>query len=289
MCIFPLSITHRLCSWFWSATYLSNCHIKPRRIFLCRHGETPDNVEGRIGGDCLLTNKGKAFGVALDHFLQQVLTAEEKAKLVWVCSRPLAKCSRIYSPVFHSIRSLHLEPILFCLLLISFSFRLPVGLDFNSTSHKGNCIVLGWCLASFSNPFTQWIICWVPRWVGWLVLVDCATSSSSLLVVLEGFTYKEISNFFPNEFIERMKDKLRYRLLFLISELSQWTSIPKTLRYPHGGESYVDLCNRLHPIILEVERMTSAVLIVTHHGPIKVLYSYFANLLQSQVIMLFLF
>lgn len=40
--------------------YLMNIHITPRSIYLCRHGESDLNVNGRIGGDSGLTPNGKA-------------------------------------------------------------------------------------------------------------------------------------------------------------------------------------------------------------------------------------
>uniref|UniRef100_A0AAQ4NZZ1 6-phosphofructo-2-kinase/fructose-2,6-biphosphatase 4a n=1 Tax=Gasterosteus aculeatus aculeatus TaxID=481459 RepID=A0AAQ4NZZ1_GASAC len=50
--------------------YLMNIHITPRSIYLCRHGESELNVNGRIGGDSGLTPRGKEFGKKLSQFLQ---------------------------------------------------------------------------------------------------------------------------------------------------------------------------------------------------------------------------
>lgn len=76
----------------------------------------------------------------------------------------------------------------------------------------------------------------------------------------EGLTYEEIHDKYPAEFEERLKDKLRYR-------------------YPGiGGESYMDVINRLRPVITEVERITDNVLIITHRVVARVLLGYFLNL-----------
>ncbi|KAE9408479.1 bifunctional 6-phosphofructo-2-kinase/fructose-2,6-bisphosphate 2-phosphatase [Gymnopus androsaceus JB14] len=40
------------------AFYLMNLHIRPRNIFFSRHGESQYNVEGKIGGDSLLSPRG---------------------------------------------------------------------------------------------------------------------------------------------------------------------------------------------------------------------------------------
>lgn len=39
--------------------YLMNIHVQPRTIYLCRHGESTDNMEGRLGGDSGLSVRGR--------------------------------------------------------------------------------------------------------------------------------------------------------------------------------------------------------------------------------------
>lgn len=39
--------------------YLMNIHVQPRTIYLCRHGESTDNMEGRLGGDSGLSLRGR--------------------------------------------------------------------------------------------------------------------------------------------------------------------------------------------------------------------------------------
>lgn len=39
--------------------YLMNIHVHSHSIYLCRHGESDHNVEGRIGGDSELSPQGK--------------------------------------------------------------------------------------------------------------------------------------------------------------------------------------------------------------------------------------
>lgn len=53
---------------------------------------------------------------------------------------------------------------------------------------------------------------------------------------LDGMTYSDIQNKYPDIWNERMKDKLHFR-------------------YPGaGGESYIDVIQRVKPIIIEVSR-----------------------------------
>jgi broad specificity phosphatase PhoE/adenylylsulfate kinase-like enzyme len=72
--------------------------------------------------------------------------------------------------------------------------------------------------------------------------------------VCDGMTYAEIRRRFPDEFAARTTDKLGYR-------------------YPRG-ESYVDVIQRLDPVILEIERHELPILIVGHQGILRALYAY---------------
>lgn len=76
----------------------------------------------------------------------------------------------------------------------------------------------------------------------------------------EGLTYQEIQQEYPEEFEERLHDKLLYR-------------------YPGiGGESYFDVINRLRTVITELERITDNVLLICHRVVARVLLGYFLNL-----------
>lgn len=44
--------------------YLMNIHVQPRTIYLCRHGESTDNLEGWLGGDAGLSPRGKQVRAA---------------------------------------------------------------------------------------------------------------------------------------------------------------------------------------------------------------------------------
>lgn len=59
-----------------------NLHITARPIFLTRHGESMDNVLGRIGGDPALSPRGEAYAPKLAEFLHKRLK-QEPAASVW--------------------------------------------------------------------------------------------------------------------------------------------------------------------------------------------------------------
>ncbi|XP_053544339.1 6-phosphofructo-2-kinase/fructose-2,6-bisphosphatase 3 isoform X2 [Ictalurus punctatus] len=49
--------------------YLMNIHVQPRSIYLCRHGESQHNLQGRLGGDSGLSTRGRKFAGALSKFV----------------------------------------------------------------------------------------------------------------------------------------------------------------------------------------------------------------------------
>ncbi|PCH00422.1 Bifunctional 6-phosphofructo-2-kinase/fructose-2, 6-bisphosphate 2-phosphatase [Penicillium occitanis (nom. inval.)] len=51
--------------------YIQNLHIKPRSIWLSRHGESEYNLTGKIGGDSDISTRGEAYARALPGLLKQ--------------------------------------------------------------------------------------------------------------------------------------------------------------------------------------------------------------------------
>lgn len=51
--------------------YLMNIHITPRSIYLTRHGESLLNVQGRIGGDSDLSDRGWQYARILAEFIEE--------------------------------------------------------------------------------------------------------------------------------------------------------------------------------------------------------------------------
>jgi broad specificity phosphatase PhoE/predicted kinase len=61
--------------------FLINIHPAQRRVWLTRHGETPFNLEGRIGGDPELGARGRAYAQSLATFMQRQTDADKL--VVW--------------------------------------------------------------------------------------------------------------------------------------------------------------------------------------------------------------
>ncbi|MDP2435074.1 MAG: 6-phosphofructo-2-kinase/fructose-2,6-bisphosphatase [archaeon] len=73
--------------------------------------------------------------------------------------------------------------------------------------------------------------------------------------ICDGLTYDEVEIKFPDEFTHRSNNKLGYR-------------------YPRG-ESYIDVIQRLEPVIFELERQRNPVLVIGHQAVLRCLFAYF--------------
>ncbi|KAF9608330.1 hypothetical protein IFM89_009020 [Coptis chinensis] len=139
--------------------FLVNTHLTPRPILLTRHGESRDNVRGRIGGDTVISDSGEVYAKKLANFVEKRLKSERTAS-IWTST--LQKMILTASPI-----------------------------------------------------------------VGFPKCRSCK------------------------------KDKLRYR-------------------YPRG-ESYLDVIQRLEPVIIEHERQRAPVVVISHQAVLRALYAYFAD------------
>ncbi|GFZ01579.1 fructose-2,6-bisphosphatase [Actinidia rufa] len=61
--------------------FLVNTHLTPRPILLTRHGESRDNVRGRIGGDSGLSDTGEIYAKKLANFVEKRLKNERTASI----------------------------------------------------------------------------------------------------------------------------------------------------------------------------------------------------------------
>ncbi|XP_010457873.1 PREDICTED: 6-phosphofructo-2-kinase/fructose-2,6-bisphosphatase isoform X1 [Camelina sativa] len=168
--------------------FLVNTHLTPRPILLTRHGESMDNVRGRIGGDSVISESGKLYAKKLASFVEKRLKSE-KAASIWT-----------------------------------------------STLQRTN--------------LTASSIVGFPK-VQWRALDEINAG------VCDGMTYEEVKKNMPEEYESRQKDKLRYR-------------------FPRG-ESYLDVIQRLEPVIVELERQRAPVVVISHQAVLRALYAYFAD------------
>tara|TARA_B110000208_G_C11787244_1_gene436048 strand:- start:1707 stop:3095 length:1389 start_codon:yes stop_codon:yes gene_type:complete len=78
----------------------------------------------------------------------------------------------------------------------------------------------------------------------------------------DGMTYAEIREAAPTEMEAREKYKLSYR-------------------YPRG-ESYLDVIERVAPVIHALEQSTAPVLVIAHQGILRIIYAYFKNIPREE-------
>lgn len=63
--------------------FLTNLHIKPRSIWLSRHGESEYNLEGKIGGDANLSPRGFQYAKMLPELLRQSGLPTDAPLTIW--------------------------------------------------------------------------------------------------------------------------------------------------------------------------------------------------------------
>ncbi|KIW35578.1 hypothetical protein, variant 1 [Cladophialophora immunda] len=63
--------------------YLTNLHIKPRSIWLSRHGESEYNLEGKIGGDANLSERGERYAKMLPELVKRSGLPKDAPLTIW--------------------------------------------------------------------------------------------------------------------------------------------------------------------------------------------------------------
>ncbi|KAL2441401.1 Fructose-2,6-bisphosphatase [Exophiala dermatitidis] len=63
--------------------YLTNLHIKPRSIWLSRHGESEYNLEGKIGGDANLSERGQRYAKMLPDLVRRSGLPKDAPLTIW--------------------------------------------------------------------------------------------------------------------------------------------------------------------------------------------------------------
>ncbi|KAF9048470.1 6-phosphofructo-2-kinase-domain-containing protein [Panaeolus papilionaceus] len=80
------------------AFYLMNLHLKPRSIYLSRHGESQFNVEGKIGGDSLLSPHGMQYAEALPALIKDNIGDAQLTVWTSTLRRTIQTASRLDFP-----------------------------------------------------------------------------------------------------------------------------------------------------------------------------------------------
>ncbi|EEP78388.1 6-phosphofructo-2-kinase 1 [Uncinocarpus reesii 1704] len=208
--------------------YLLNFNLSPRQIWISRTGESLDDVSGRIGGDSQLSEHGVRYARALAAFIDfrrgmWELARKTKAKSSHFPPRP----GDSTPPNPQRSLSIVENDLNFCVWSSMMQRSIQTVQFFNEDKYD----------------------------VKEMRMLNELNAGK-----MEGMTYEEIREKYPEDYASRRRQKLHYR-------------------YPGvGGEGYLDVINRLRAVIIEVERMTDHVLLVGHRSVARVLLAYFLGL-----------
>lgn len=301
-----------------TANYLLSFNLTEKLIILSRSGESLDNQNGKIGGDSSLTKRGKAFSKCFSRWIDDLVSQYTQDKIEQTKLEDIYKidyyneitrftlkgleenedntkkerrssstglkehsentsvdggCDRITN----NKRFVRKHEIISDDLYFDKNEEAIVDSDdddgndnidnYDSNSDEssdeseyGNCNLSIWTsrmkrTIETSNYFSQWKYS-IKRFK---MLDQQETSEFS------GMTYNEILRKYPEEFERRLEDKINYC-------------------YPGpGGESYLQVIDRLKPLIMEIERLkNSNLLIISHRVILRILLGYFLNLNRKQ-------
>ncbi|KAI9815790.1 MAG: hypothetical protein M1827_002186 [Pycnora praestabilis] len=231
-------VSHQIRGFISAQTvyYLLNFNLSARQIWITRHGESTDNVNGKIGGNSDLSENGHRYAQALTRFVNHERKAwdvHQKEKALMTHFPPRKGDTTPPNPEY----SLH------------------DGDD--RPSEKSFCV---WTSMLKRSIQTAEYFDEEEFDIKQMKMLDELNAG-----IMEGMTYEEIRVKYEDEYYLRKRDKLHYR-------------------YPGaGGEGYLDIINRLRPVIVEVERMTDHVLLVGHRSIARVLLAYFMGLKRAEV------
>ncbi|CAO3617750.1 unnamed protein product [Cunninghamella blakesleeana] len=215
--------------------YLMNFNLSERQIFVTRHGQSTDNLEDRIGGDASLTPLGKKYAKALERFI-----SKQRKEFAY----ELAK-NRYEQDIELG------------------NYDSSTSNDDDDDDKTPEEIIESHAKSNYKSQFTVWTSM-LKRSMETAENFNVEEYDIKNIRFLneinsgsrEGMTYDEIRQQFPEEFKARQENKLYYR-------------------YPGmGGESYIDVIQRLQSMIIELERMTQSCLIITHRVVLRIMLGY---------------
>ncbi|KAF4556763.1 6-phosphofructo-2-kinase-like protein [Elsinoe fawcettii] len=229
--------------------YLLNFNLAPRQIWITRHGMSQDNISGRIGGDSDLAAEGQAYARSLAKFMDVQRKEWEVRQYHKLTHSHFPPQPGDTTPPIPHYTTTNLQPL-------------------SPTSNPGDASPP----ELPQKPFCVWTSM-LKRSIQTAQFFDDEEYDMKQMRMLdelnagimEGLTYNSIAKKYPEEYALRKRDKLHYR-------------------YPGpGGEGYLDIINRLRPVIVELERMTDHCLLVGHRSVARVLLAYFRGLRREEV------
>ncbi|KAI1812359.1 6-phosphofructo-2-kinase-domain-containing protein [Poronia punctata] len=223
--------THLIRGYITSQTveYLLNFNLARRRIWLSCHGESLEEIKGRVGLYSDLSERGKRYASALATFVhgdaqQQQQRRSETTATTNGTTQTHPQPQPQPQPAPSSSR--------YCIWTSTWPQAVQTGQSFPNVS--------------YDKTATK--------------MLDDLNAGT-----MAGLTVEEIMKRHPDEYAARRRDKLLYR----------WPGL--------GGEGYVDLIVRLRPLILELERTTDNIVLITHRAVVRVLITYFLGIQRDDL------
>jgi 6-phosphofructo-2-kinase len=203
---------------FEAVHYLQHFNLLPRQIWLTRHGQSDDDVAGRIGGDAELTPSGVRYASILSQFI-------DHQRIEW--------------------KQQHQRPD-------------NNEFDYSYTESSNNFQV--WTSTMRRSKQTAQFFSTSSYDTKQLSMLDELNAG-----ILDGLTREEVREFYSDWYQKRDQDKHRFR-------------------YPGArGEGYMDVTNRVKSVILEVERATDHILLISGLAVTRVLLAYFRDLQRDEI------
>ncbi|CZT07463.1 probable 6-phosphofructo-2-kinase/fructose-2,6-biphosphatase 3 [Rhynchosporium agropyri] len=160
------------------ASYLSTFNLSPRQIWITRHGQSQDNLAGKIGGDSELTDAGRNYATVLYNFVSKKRAEweiDQKERALTEAALPMQAGDQ--TPPYPDILG-ELEEKNFCVW----------------TSMLQRSIQTAECFQDDENYDVK----------NWEMLKELDAGS------FEGMTYEDIQEKFPEQYAKRRADKLSY-------------------------------------------------------------------------------
>ena len=161
-----------------TVTYLMNFNLAPRQIWITRHGESMDNINGKIGGDSSLSPNGASYAQALAKFIGEQRTAWEKHQADKQANIHFPPLPGDTTPPNPEYTAQALQERNFCVWTSMLKRSIETSQYFNDEDYD----------------------------IKQMRMLDELNAGS-----MEGMTYTEIRNKFAHEYQLRKSDKLHYR------------------------------------------------------------------------------
>ena len=161
-----------------TVTYLMNFNLAPRQIWLTRHGESMDNVNGKIGGDSDLSPQGVRYAKALTKFIGDQRRLWDLHQIEKLATTHFPPRPGDTTPPNPEVAAQAGEEHNLCVWTSMLKRSIETGQYFNEDEYD----------------------------LKQMRMLDELNSG-----YMEGMTYESIKEKYPEEFALRKKDKLQYR------------------------------------------------------------------------------